>query len=246
MKRPKTARNSKHTATNPEVLALLRPIVAFLRRSGIAEAELVAEFELALKQAANSHRKVDITRIGTTSSCVDVVDRWLRDPAYVNVVGKPRDLPLTGKVSVSALMKSVGAKGSPMQLVRFLAKFGTVKKTSKGTYALVKRYMNYTVPGTLPYEPNMEFLVDAVAASTRGLGSRRDEGSLFWLRAQNESLPKRHVSEFLAYARQRSLVFLQEVDDWLEQHSTTGVEKRRNEKLLRRVGVGLFPFCAER
>jgi hypothetical protein len=245
MKRTKPRKQAKPANDNPEVLALLKPIVAFLRRSGITEAELSAEFQMALKQAASSHQKVDITRIGATSWCADIVDRWLRDPSYVNVVGKPKDLPLTGKVSVSGLMKAVGAKGTPLQVVTFLSKFGTVKKTSKGTYTLVKRYMNYTVPGTLPYEPNMEFLVDAVAASTRGLGSRRDEGSMFWLRAQNTALPKKHVPEFLAYARQRSLVFLQEVDDWLEQHATSRTDGVRNPRVLRRVGIGLFPFCTE-
>ena len=246
MKRHQVRRKPSRSRANPEVLALLKPIVAFLHRSGIDEAELKAEFFLALEQAGKSHKKVDITRIGPTSWCTDIVDRWLRDPAYVNLVGKPKDLPLRGKFSIAALMNAVGAKGTPTQVVAFLSKFGTVKKTAKGTYTLVKRYMNYTVPGTLPYEPNMEFLVDAVAASTRGLGLRRDEGSMFWLRAQNEALPRKHVPEFLQYTRQRSLVFLQEVDDWLEQHASQKPPTSRQSQLMRQVGIGLFPFCAER
>jgi len=231
---------------HPEVAALLGPIVAFLSRSGIPDTQLSHEFNAALKGSLRSKNNIFIKRIGATTWCAEIVDRWLRDPVYLNVVGKPKDLPLVGKVSVGALIKTVGVRSTPTAAVRFLEEFGTVEKTSKGTYSLVKRYMNYTIPGTLPYEPNLEFLVDAVAAATRGLGKKRLESPLFWLRAQNETLSKRHVASFMAYVRQRGLVFLQEVDDWLEQHAETRSTTQISSRRLKRVGVGLFPICGDK
>lgn len=230
----------------PEIAALLSPIVTFLSRSGIPDTELTREFGSALRKAIHGAKKVDIKRIGMTDWCSEIVDRWLRDPAYLNAIGKPKDLPLHGKISIAALIKTVGISSTSKKAVAFMEGFGAIQKTSQGTYSLVRRYTYYTIPGALPYEPNMEFLIDAVAAATRGLGERKSEESLFWLRAHNATIPKRYVPAFLAYTRQRGLVFLQEVDDWLEQHAEAQPGSRSVPSKCTRMGIGLFPICAEK
>ncbi len=236
---------SRPAAQYPEIVALLRPIVIFLSRSGIPHADLAKEFDAALRGATQGAKKISIRRIGKTHWCTEIVDRWLRDPAYLNAVGKPKDIPLHGKISVEALVKVASVSGAPRKAVKLMEEFGAIQKTSKGTYRLVRRYTYYTIPEALPYEPNVEFLIDAVAAATRGLGGKQKQ-SLFWLRAQNGDLPKRHIADFLAYVRQRGLVFLQEVDDWLEQHAEARSTSMSTSKKFGRLGIGLFPICADK
>lgn len=237
-------------AQYPEVAALLRPIVAFLLRSGIPDAQLAREFNAALQGARRSTKKIDIKRIGMTNCssnwCATIVDRWLRDPAYLNAIGKPKDIPLLGRNSIAALTKIAGASTRPKDAARFLEEFGAVRKTSKGTYNLVKRYMNYTTSETLLYEPNLEFLIDAVAVTARGLGKKKPSRPLFWLSSQYPALPRRHVAAFLAYIRQRGVVFLHEVDDWLEQHADAQAASKSVSNKFSRVGIGLFPICADK
>ena len=50
------------------------------------------------------------------------------------------------------------------------------------------------------------------------------------------------AKKFAAFARERSFLFLEELDDWLEAHRiapTDGIRKRR------RVGLGLFSIYSD-
>jgi hypothetical protein len=104
--------------------------------------------------------------------------------------------------------------------------------------------MNYKAPGVLPYEPNAQFIVDAISSATRGMGNGRASKALFWLNAEHKHIPQGHVKEFLHFVQSRGIVFLHEINDWLDQHAAMESELVAKRRTLRRVGVGLFPICS--
>ena len=227
-----------------EALELLSPLVAFLRASGVSDQNLQDGFSAALDRAKRASNRIEVVRMGAYYRRGEIIDRWLRNPTFVNKAGKPLDLPLNGKLSITSLTRLAGLKESPRSILRLLVKFGNVTRTSSGRYRLVKRYMNYKAPGLLPFEPNVQFISDAISSATRGLGNRKASKELFWLNAEHSYIPAVMTKQFLRYVHSRGIVFLHEVNDWLDQYAEREPTESADRKRLRRIGVGLFPFCS--
>lgn len=229
-----------------KVSDLLNPIAEFLRRSGLSHGQLLAEWHSALQHCAGSKRGVKVVHIGFDKLGVTVVSRWLRDPNYLNRVGRPDDLPIHGKRSFSSLLNACRIDRPAMSVLKTLVQFGTVKKISSRRYRLIRRSVNFAVPNYLPFEPNLQFLVDAARASTWGSSVGPKQPRLFWQNVASTSVPNRHNAEFLRFTRERGLSFMHEINDWLEAHeSPPGATARRNGGITgaRRLGIGLFGVC---
>jgi hypothetical protein len=162
----------------------------------------------------------------------------MRNPKYLNQSGRPIDLPLRGKTSIHSLIEESQLVGSPTRTLRFLLKFQNVRKTGNGKYRLLRRSLNYKIPGLLPYEPNLEFLVDAARSCTRGIGQKAKSPEVFWQRADSLRLTSKQATDFLEFAEAKGMLFIHEINDWIDQRESanSGTSKRRKYK----VGVGLF------
>lgn len=91
----------------------------------------------------------------------------------------------------------------------------------------------------MAFEPIVYFLNDATATLAQTLKStvartRRDS---FWRKVDSTQLSKGDVEGFFDFAKERSLIFLEELDDWLRAHASA---KSYSEKRQVRVGLGLF------
>jgi len=224
---------------------LLLPILTFLRKSGIPQSELLQECRSAIRQAAASKSQLKVVRIGSGYVSSSIVNRWLRDPSYLNHAGQPDDLPVRGARSIASLLTACQVTLAPSKVVALLVEFGTVKRVRSGNYRLVRRCLNFMIPEYLPFEPNFRFLVDATLASTRRLGAPHNLPKLFWQCADSTNIHRRHIPDFLRFAQERSLSFMHEVNDWLEEHEVRDPGGRRAQQDLRRLGVGLFGICSD-
>jgi Family of unknown function (DUF6502) len=225
---------------------LLIPIAEFLHRSGLSKAQLLAEWRSAIQRCSGRKKGVKVVHIGFHELGVTVVSRWLRDPEYLNHVGRPDDLPIRGKRSFSSLLKSCRIERPAASVLSSLIRFGTVKKISPNRYRLVRRSINFAIPTYVPFEPNLEFLVDATRASTWGSTVAPKLPRLFWQNVASSSVPSRHTAAFLNFARDRGLMFMHEINDWLEAHEQLPLSNAKNKKAVkgtRRLGVGLFGVC---
>jgi len=241
-------RNSKSRPNDasPNPQDLLRPVLAFLRKSGISRAELLTETRAALSHAERHDKKVKVTRIGYSYVSSSIVNRWLRDPKYLNTRGRPIDLGLNDPgASIASLLKECRVSLKPLKAAQLLVEFGTINKVSSGKFRLVRRLLNFSIPGYLPFEPNFRFLVDATTAATRGIGTPNKATRLFWHCADSTRVHRKHLPEFLQFAQDKSLSFMLEVNDWLEQHEEPVRATQRTSKSLRRIGVGLFGISSE-
>ena len=234
------------SSSDLKVSDLLNPIAEFLYRSGLSREQLLAEWHSALHHCAGPKKGLKVVHIGFDKLGVTVVSRWLRDPNYLNRAGRPDDLPIHGKRSFSSLLKACRIDRPALSVLKTLVQFGTVKKISPQRYRLIRRSINFAIPNYLPFEPNLQFLVDAVRASTWGSSVGPKQPRLFWQNVASTSVPNRHNAEFLRFTRERGLSFMHEINDWLEAHeSTPGTAAGRNASNsgARRLGIGLFGVC---
>ncbi len=224
---------------------LLLPILTFLRKSGISQSRLLTECRSAIRQAGASKSQLKVVRIGFGYVSSSIVNRWLRDPSFLNHAGQPADLSVRGVRSISSLLTACQVTLAPSKVVALLVEFGTIRRVHSGKYRLVRRCLNFMIPEYLPFEPNFRFLVDAALASTRRLGVPHNLPKLFWQCADSTNIHRRHIPEFLRFAQERSLSFMHEVNDWLEEHEVRDTGGLRARKDLRRLGVGLFGICSD-
>jgi hypothetical protein len=234
------------SSSDLHVSDLLIPIAEFLHRSGLSHAQLLAEWRSALQRCSGLKKGVKVVHIGFDELGVTVVSRWLRDPDYLNHVGRPDDLPIRGKRSFSSLLKSCRIERPASSVLRSLMRFGTVKRISPNRYRLVRRSINFAIPNYLPFEPNFQFLVDAARASTWGSAIAPKLPRLFWQNVASHNVPDRYIADFLGFARDRGLIFMHEINDWLEAHEVAPRSNTKSGKTLkgtRRLGVGLFGVC---
>src|SRR6267142_7063886 len=164
----------------PSTQDLLLPILTFLRKSGIPQSRLLMECRSAIRQAGASKSQLKVVRIGFGYVSSSIVNRWLRDPSFLNHAGQPDDLSVRGVRSISSLLKACQVTLAPTKVVALLVEFGTVRRVRSGKYRLVRRCLNFMIPEYLPFEPNFRFLVDATLASTRRLGVPHNLPKLFW------------------------------------------------------------------
>jgi hypothetical protein len=230
---------STESASNPQ--DLLNPIFALLLRAGYGEQELIELCGKLIRNAKVSKKGPPVFRIGEDYITADLVRRWLRDPKYINSQGKPKELAVTGICSLQSLIHDCGSRAAVSSVAALLIKFGTVKRLDNGALRLVRRSLNFTIPDGLPFEPNFRFLVDAVRSSTRGLGQNVVGPRLYWHCADSKQIPKKDEELFLRFSEERSLSFMHEINDWLDQHAITGAAQGRLQSP--RVGVGLFAIC---
>ena len=229
-----------------QIELVLVPIMAFLLHSGLNESMVRLACDLAIQKAKRMKSGPKVIHVGQTLGCSEVVARWLRDPTYLNDAGQPRSLPLQGPQSIASLTKECELQVSPSAMLNLLLKFRTVQRLAGRKYILVKKYLSLAGANALSFESSMLSMSDAVKAATRGMGLDPKHRRCFFKRADNWNIPKKYEREFSRFAEQRTMTFLHEIDDWLEQHSQlssprTSVVKPRSTA---RLGLAIFEISS--
>ena len=228
------------TPFGPEVESVLVPLMRLLLKSGFSREKLLEECRLAVQRAGLSKSKLKVARIPFRQDETTLVNRWLRDPNYLNPMGRPRDLPMRGDLSVKSLVDACGLKLRLEEVTTLLMEFKIVKKFPNGRFRLVRRFVNYGHPNYLSYEPNLQFLIDATRAATDRLLPTAKTPGVFWRKAENIRIRPKHTKEFLRFVDQRSLSFMYEINDWLDEHESDAEQSKTRSNQLKRLGVGLF------
>jgi hypothetical protein len=191
--KPKNLTTSKSTGQIRR--ELLVPIMAFLYKSGISKAMLQTECRAAIQAASSSQLRIVHVSIG--QDLIGIVNRWLRDPMYLNSSGRPDELQLNGKRSIRSLVRASGTKVSPKEALTLMTTFGVARRVSSGKYRLVRRLMDYGHTKYLPFEPSYRFLVDATRVSTKRLRRVDKRAGIFWQCADNPRIDARKKGEFM-------------------------------------------------
>jgi hypothetical protein len=242
VRRPEVVQREWRTVINKQrAKYLLAPVATFLESGGLTKEESLAMFASAFDAASRRTKRLE--HIGHPFPYAHVVSAWTRRKKYLDRSGRPRSLPLGGRSGFSALVREISPTIHPRAAIRVLERYGTVRRTRDGRYRLAKLYFQTGNKNTQAYEPVAYFLGDATATLSRLLRARRSlsEPRPFWRKVYTIAVTRSIAREFTEFARERGLLFLEELDDWLEAHRDSSVPAQRGHM----VGVGLFSIYDE-
>lgn len=237
----------KKKSKTPDVVSeqvaveLVLPILAFLQASGMSMNRAELAFHAAWNRALRVKHSVSVSTLKDANEYTAIVGLWTRHPDFLDAKGNPRKLTYRGKRGFYKLTQRASPKLKPADALVVLVKYGNVEKHKNGTFSLVRPFFHVRSADSLAFEPSARFLSAASATVATLLGKQKrydNPPRLFWRIADTDSLPVSAIPAYIDFARSRSLIFLQEIDEWLQAHVTT-LHGRR----CRRVGLGLFSIC---
>lgn len=228
-----------------QAVALLYPIAAFLHSGGMSRAQSVAALTAAIDKVYKPRGKRELEHIGTSRRYADMIAIWTRKRRFLDSRGRPKSLPLTGANSFAALARSAGAGSDSKSALSVLTRYRNVRKLSNGRIQLVSPFFRASAGSRMAFEPIVYFLNDATSTLTHTLESTgpRMRPDSFWRKVDSAQVSKSDIERFFDFAKERSLIFLEELDDWLRAHASA---KYHSGKKQMRVGLGLFSIYSPR
>lgn len=228
-----------------QAVSLLYPIAAFLHSGGMSKAQSLAALTAAIDKVNKPRGKRDLEHIGTPTRYADMIATWISEPKFLDSRGRPRSLPLTGANGFAALARCAGAGRDPKGALSVLMRYRNVRRLSNGKFQLVSPFFRASAGSKMAFEPIVYFLNDATSTLTQTLkttGAQTGPDS-FWRKVDSTQISKGNAERYFEFAKERSLIFLEELNDWLRAHAST---RYRREKKQLRVGLGLFSIYSRR
>jgi len=221
---------------------LLEPILRFLAVSGMTQTAAKQTFNVAWQAIAREKSNVQVNHLASIETYAELVGAWTRLPVYLDRHGNPRDLAMGGPKGFRALVAAVNPSLPSELAVSVLQTYGNVTRLKNSRYRLLKPFFHVHNKSAVAFEPSARFLADASATVNCLIrpDSKNEMPRLFWRVADSQSLPRENVQPYLDFARRRSLVFLQEIDDWLQTHG----KEMKTGSSLGRAGLGVFSICS--
>jgi hypothetical protein len=224
--------------------ALLHPIAAFLHAGGFTQTEALAVFSSVLDAFQKGRKNRRMEHIGHPTPYADVIATWVRDRRYVDDSGRPRALSLSGRNGFTALVRSVSPRTTAKTALSVLVRYRNIRRLKDGRYSLINPFFYTNSHRATAFEPIAFFLSDATATLSQILKrhARAPQQERFWRKVESFYVSDAIAKKFAAFARDRSFLFLEELDDWLEAHRDTTAHDTRKR---RRVGLGLFSIYSD-
>jgi hypothetical protein len=222
---------------------LLFPLAMFLGLGGLSMKDAEASFSSAYRRALAKADKIRVEHIGHPTPYADIMGLWTKDKRFLTTVGRPMALPAQGKISVAALVREACPASRLKNVLDVLVRYGNIRRTRTNRYELVKPYFTSDTSKSIAFEPIAYFLSDASITLRRLLsqGVKARKAGHFWRKVETGHLTAGLARRFSAFARERTLTYLEELDDWLDAHKRKSSRARGN----RRVGVGVFSIYSD-
>lgn len=227
-----------------QAISLLYPIAAFFNSGGMSKTEALAALNAATDYVTKSEGRRQLEHIGTPMCYLDLIANWTRERKFLDSRGRPRPLRLSGTNGFSALVKCSGTRRDPKKLLSVLMRYKNVRRLSDGRVQLVSPIFRASAGSKMAFEPIAYFMNDAASTLTYTLKnvSASPNPDLFWRTVESAQISKASAKKFTEFAKERSLLFLEELDDWLRAHASTRAAGSRKRL---RVGLGVFSIYSE-
>ncbi len=238
------ARRKRTVINRKQAVSLLYPIATFFSSGGMNRVQSLTALATAFDYIERRNGKPELEHIGTSTSYLDLVAIWSRERKFLDSQGRPRPLPLSGPNGFAALVRSTGARQDPKELLRVLMRYRNVRRLRNGKVQLVSPLFRASAGSRVAFEPIAHFLSDASLTLTHILKNSNGSTSpgLFWRTVESIHVSKANAGKFMEFAKDRSLLFLDELEDWLQAH---GRAKLPSSKKRLRMGLGLFSIYTD-
>jgi hypothetical protein len=225
----------------PELRDVFNRIAAFFLAAGVPKAALLQQLNDSIRLATRSSLSPKFSAEGDFRELERAVTQWANDPHYLNAAGRSKPLRATGKYSIATLVRQANYSGSVAGAIKTLERLGSVKRNSDSTYSLGSRLFAWKLDGSVGYEAQANFLMNAVLAATASANRTGAAKKLFWKTSYSDRIPKALESKFLEYLYYRLDALLFELEDWFGKHEVSAKSRRAGQPSSV-VGVGLFPY----
>lgn len=197
--------------------------------TGISRKEVKRQRDILAEPASSiSPKTTDATRL---------LSGWHQDANYVGGDDRPLALtPAGGTPSFQSLFATYGGDTPEQTLLRELLKAGSIEKDDRGRYVAKRRYhmpVEMDAGSIRFFGTNLFDHANTLCNNVTGQSDER------WLEgfAVDDRIRSDSVEEFRAYLDSRGQQFLEEIDDWLDQHR---VDPNQPGTTPVRLGLGVY------
>lgn len=169
-----------------------------------------------------------------------VVSGWVRDEEYHTRKGEPAPLPLDGKASFSALVKTYSGDVPPRAILDELIQVGVVALDSEGRAQLLERAY---IPNSGHAEKlgilgqDVAGLIDTIDHNIQSKPAER----FFQRKVFYDNMPDQAIPELRALLDERGQPLLEEFDRWMAKHDRDTNPKVKGDG-RNAAGIGIYYF----
>lgn len=212
----------------------------FLRRAGVASAQIEREVARSLKECL-SLRKLRVPA-SDERLYVRILTHWQHESGYLDTKGRPLALRFEGRSPTFRSLIRAAVPGADAS--KALAAMKCYHLVSHSTHGIIRLLADCFVPhdvqrGMLLSQTHaaLEALTDTCYAN---LHTRQPPNGALRIQrtAYADYLDRRYLRAYEEFLNESAQAFLTMHETWLKRHEVMGVNPRR--KRLTRAGVGLF------
>jgi hypothetical protein len=236
--------SNRNPSARADLLQLYAPITEFFVGAGFADSEIASVVQESIGRAKKARRTFKVVRTGDSEVISTLVRRWQTQQPYLNQLGRPARLPISGRNGFNALARESGFNGRTEILIKTMVMFGSLRRLPNQMVELALRHMNFRLDRVMAYEMNHRFMADAIAVMTRGMGGVGNSKKLYGFMNVGRRIPAKFVKRFLSDIRKRNSEFVEEINFWLDHFSLAKGQSRKAQGATYRLGIGVFPVCS--
>ena len=184
-------------------------------------------------------------RVGNGNVSAEVMRIWHRDSKFLDREANPRPLQLNrGSHSLVRLIKRLDPPGDAMKSIGVMRAVGLIRRLSDGRYVPTAESVKIDYLHPLAIEHIAKSVVRLVHTVCRNTDPGRQSIPLIERYAYAPDMSRREAEAFAEFTRNQGMVYLEAVDDWLEQRR---IKDRRHSARLPKgesvaAGVHLFAY----
>jgi hypothetical protein len=221
----------------------LTALFGLLIHCGVGHKSILVMADHAFKSAVAKTRDYRMPGGDELANIGLVLDAWHRDRRYLTSKGKPRAVPLLGRVpSVEALIRTQGRHLDAIGMAHRIRSLELIRSCFGNRYrpigdaALVSTYG----PTVLHYVARcLTSLLDTVEHNIRGVPDRLP---LLERTAEVPTLPVEYLESFRKFSESQGSVFMRTINDWLETRRVRAPVAGAHTAV--RAGVHLYVFVS--
>lgn len=158
-----------------------------------------------------------------------VVHDWLRSPEYTDGEGEPKALPLKGRRSLSVLIRKRLPSPRISRVLQWMSARRVVRRRADGRYMLLRRAVLVGKRDPVYLEWAATVATEHLKTALENWNEKDREARQLDRIARVFNLPEDEASRFRVFAKSRAESWLEEIDNWLEDHDAPRGRRRRVE-----------------
>ena len=208
---------------------LLSASVQFLRRSGLTRWAIASKLRSLAEtlDAGNRVRTMHSAEYDLFVNVSGAVHDWTRSPDYTDVHGEPKPLALRGRHGLSALIRKRIPRSSLGHVLRWMRIRGIARRRKDGRYVLLQRAVLVGYPDPVYLEWAATIAAQHLTTAIENWEEKDPKCRHLDRIARVFNLPEREIPRFRDFAKKRAKSWLEEIDNWLEDHDAPRRRQRR-------------------